>query len=272
MATADEVAAELRRRILDGRRPLDERSADALAPNAELPTVAALISATGAARQTVTNALAQLEREGLIKRRTKAPARVVPPRPSQVIHSCRFRPADRNAPDGSYTYERQVGTDWDPWTEYVHVGEIETVPAWASKALGQPAGSAALVRERVRWAAPKMEGRTVRELRQRIGLFTSYLPLWVAEAVPATRTAGKVGVGGSYSRIEEVMGLDGQGTEAISMRMATEAEAEAFGWSAPDWVVQVDRVITSSGAPVTTDREVWLPGFVSFVHPIPLED
>jgi DNA-binding GntR family transcriptional regulator len=271
MATADEVAADLRRRILGGRCPLNERPADALAPNDELPPTRALAETAGCANQTVTNALAQLEREGLIKRRPRMAPRVVPPRPAQTIHACRFRPSERNAPDGSYTYERQVGEDWDPWTEYVHVGPVPA-PEWARIALELlPEGEAeAVERRRVRWAAPRAEGRAVRELTQRIGLFTSYVPVWVARAVPAVLTRGKVGVGGSYSRIEEVLGLDEEGEEAITMRMATLPEAEAFDWSAPDWVVQVDRVIRSDGRPVTTDREVWLPGFVEFRHPLPL--
>lgn len=64
--TAASIAAHLRQRILDGRRPEGDRHPDAIPPGGRLPTVNQLVESYLVARGTASAVIEQLKNEGLV--------------------------------------------------------------------------------------------------------------------------------------------------------------------------------------------------------------
>lgn len=264
------VTDDLRRRIAAGRdRPLE---ADALPAGAAMPTLAQLMEHYGCARQTAASAVRVLARTGLTWSNPAHPAaggRVVG-LPVQTLRSDRYRSDLLRAPDGSYTFEREMRANgWDPHTDYLHVGWAPA-PAYVAEAFGELPGARVVERIRRRRASPPDEtGQPVGNLERTITIFESHLPGWVGETAPQVATVERVGDGGTYALLADA-GLAIE-TRAESINLRPPTDDEAFAFSVPDLETVVDitrRCYTADGRIVTIDREITLPWCVRFEYQV----
>jgi GntR family transcriptional regulator len=253
---ANAIARELRARIQAGE----------LQPQDRLPTVDDLVRASGAARQTVQNALNQLSSEGLIYTQRGRRARVADPRPMRVVRWDRYNRTQREARMET-TFEREVETaGWRGRVEYLFVGWVPC-PADVATFLEIEPGEQVVVRQRRRQAAPLGSSGEPDMVLERVSeLFTSWIPAWVAERTPAVLTFGPGGRGGTYSRIER----DGQIPidrfhSQLRWRSSSTEETAQLGLSKPTQVVVENRVVIGTGdRPVTVDRCVALANQVLY--------
>jgi DNA-binding GntR family transcriptional regulator len=268
------VTDDLRRRIRAGRDAPHEQ--DALPAGVLLPTTTQLMEHYGVARQTAISAVRVLARTGLVLSNPKnktAGVRVVG-LPVQTLHSDRYRSDLLRAPDGSYTFEREMRlAGWDPHTDYLHVGWAPA-PAYVAQAFGQLEGDQVVERIRRRRASPPDEaGHPVGNLERTITIFESHLPAWVGEAVPMVATHERVGKGGTYALLADNGLTIEDRDETIDFRPPT--DDEAFAFSVPDLEIVVDvtrRCHTGDGRIVTIDREITLPWCVRFEYRVRQED
>lgn len=266
--TADDVASDLRRRIADGRQAGWARG-DALVPGMKLPTMDELAVEYGVNRNTVLAAVHRLRGEGLVATRKGGPGLVLSPVPTQVIRWNRYDRHEREQPDLSTTFERQVAAvGWEGRVSYPFVGWVECPPDVAVH-LGVEERSSVVKRARIRHAAPlDAEGDPDLAHERVAGLFDSWIPEWVAERAPAVLTQGMCGPGGSYSRIERDGGMEiRRYHEELYSRPATDRETQAFALG-PErrlWEVERDVIAVEDGRVVTFDRVVSHPDHVRFV-------
>jgi GntR family transcriptional regulator len=195
---ADRIASELRADIHRG----------VYLPGHQLPSVTALMSRFGVARQTVQNAYDALRREGLVESRSGAGMFVRAYRPPAKISRRRFVFRDEL---GYYFDEAAQGF------RLVATPTVEVVPAPVEIAerLQVEAGSQTVKRSRV-----------LGELEpEPVGLqwAVSYLPAWLLAELTIVGEAN-TGLGGIYDRIEEHFGEPLTWTEVQGAVAATAEE------------------------------------------------
>jgi len=201
MASAEEIAGELRARI---------RSGD-LQPGDRLPTMAELGTSYEVNRQTARQALIALKDEGLVEYRGGRAGTFVRLRPTQRLVRARSMERDEL---GYYS-----GPDVQHWRALTQteVDHTARVPEDIAALLGVEPGSPAVVRRRLN-GDPE-----IREYRQ---LTDSWLHPAAVAAVPAI--AGDSGLGGIYDRIEEWAGAPLVWEEEATSATPSPAEAEAL--------------------------------------------
>lgn len=189
-----QIAADLRDAIARGEH----------APGAVLPKITELMARYGVARQTVRDAIAVLEAEGLVEARRRR-GTVVRQRPK------RQRIVKRRA-----VYRDDLGylfsNDSADWRELrPSIVEYRPTPPEIASLLRLPAGTDALVRDRL------LGDRTQRERRQSV---VSYFPGDLARGTVLERP--RTGPGGTADRLEIDLGLG-------PLRWEEEISAEAAG-------------------------------------------
>lgn len=254
----DVIAQGIRAQVQSGR----------LRPGDRVPTVVQLAERYGVARQTVQEALSMLRTEGLIITMRGRPAVIAPVLPLRVVRSDRYNRRNREALDGSTTFEREVAeSGWKGHIEYIHVGWVPC-PERAATLLDIEPDEMVVERRRLRRACPLNEaGEPDTVLDRVVELFDSFIPRWVAEAAPDVLTFGSPGVGGSYSSIERQGGIEIETPwhRSLRWRSTTDEECARMGITRPVSVVVEDRVVYTTGRrPVTTDRCVTLSDLIVF--------
>jgi GntR family transcriptional regulator len=206
VATYREIAADLRREILEGRY----RAGDTI------PKITDLAAKYEAAYQTVRSAVAQLEQEGLViavrKRGT-----VVQAHPDHTRRAVRARQIERDEL-GYYS-----GPEVQHWRAIPHPDGERTrvieapVPMDIAEILGVEPGSPLTVRRRIVGDPRNAEHRQLAD---------SWIAPWILEEIPTL--AGGTGLGGMYDRVEEWAGHPLAWREEVSARIPTPTEAKAL--------------------------------------------
>lgn len=245
-----------------------------LQPGDRAPTVAEICERYGVADATAMQVLRQLDRWEVIVRRRRRGSWVRGNPPHRLLTSARFDRGIRNA--GPTSYEREVA-------ECGYVGEVEYLfVGWADAnhgeacLLGVPEQSRVAVRSRRQWATPLgRDGQPVTGAREVVQLMHSVFPESVGLECPAILEKS-TGAGGSYSRIDDVIGLIDTCTETISpSRQATSEECDLFGFERVTQVTQVTRrayVGGAGGQLVDATRCVMLPFSTQLEYTFPIGD
>jgi GntR family transcriptional regulator len=245
-----------------------------LQPGDRAPTVAEICERYDVSDATAMQVLRQLDRWEVIVRRSRRGSWVRGNLPHRLLTSARFDRAVRNA--GPSSYEREVA-------ECGYVGEVEYLfVGWADAdhgdacMLGVSERSRIVVRSRRQWATPLgRDGQPVTGAREVVQLMHSVFPEWVGLECPAILEKS-TGPGGSYSRIDDVIGLIDTATETISpSRQATLEERDLFGFERATKVTQVTRrayVGGAGGQLVDATRCVMLPFSTQLEYTFPIGD
>jgi GntR family transcriptional regulator len=210
------IAEDLRTAITSGRyRPGDP-----------LPTARELMDRWGVARQTVQNAVDQLQTEGLV---TSQPGRgwYVAQRPTiRRLARNRLSNAERAAGRGAFLSDAEQGG----WRPDVSV-EITRRPADDRIAgiLGLTDDDPEVV----------VRARTMRADDRVVQLATSYLPADIAAGTAIERA--DTGAGGIYARLEELGHRLTHFEEAVSARPSRPEEASALGIPSGNTILAVTR-------------------------------
>lgn len=233
---SDDIAAELRRRILSGREPEDQRPPDALPPGSELPTVRVYAEALGVAPETVHKAYRQLSDGGLIHSRSGRTSIVADHRPLWVITGTTYDRSQREDPSGLTVFEQQTRDSGQSARTVHHHEPAAPCPVWAAELFGadHPVGSIPRLSGEG-FASPLVDGAPDPSREYVAGIYECHVPLWVAEAVPQLLEdrdddVRAEWVGGVWSVIER-----GLGVRLVSQRWriygthTTEEETERFG-------------------------------------------
>ncbi|MEU0937556.1 GntR family transcriptional regulator [Embleya sp. NPDC005971] len=211
------LAAELRRAVLDGT----------YLPGTTLPRIVDLATERGIAKQTVREAVALLESEGLVdvvrRRGTVVRERTTPKR---LVRTRRV-------------YRDDIGYYFDPTAQGWRALETPTV-GWApappdiAAGLGVRPGEDVLVRDRI---IGEPETRTPMQIA------TSYLPAAIARG---TRLAEPdTGPGGIYDRLEQDLGHRPLAwEETIGSRMPTPTETRRLGLRPGTPLLRITRTTT----------------------------
>lgn len=200
LPTADQIAADLRRRIETGEyRPGDL-----------LPRIRDLATELGVDPDRVRAAYLALREERLVEPRRGRGTVVLDPAGRRRLRRSAMRRDDRG-------YYLDAGDQrWDLLHHSgVHRGPV---PLDIAAVLGVPAGSEAVIRDRV-LGLPRRpsEGRSHAVPMQ---VSTSYLPAWLAEELPVVAEQ-YTGPGGIYDRIEEHYGAPLEWSLITSAELAT---------------------------------------------------
>ncbi len=162
------------------RQLVEQIVSDGWKTGERMPPESAICEHFGVSRTTVRQALAELEREGLIRKEKGRGTFVAQPRPSSwLLQSAR----------GFYDDAVRMG---HTVTSRVLRCEVEQLPEWACEALELAAGSRGLTLERLRW------------VDDRIAMYVvTHLPLRLSEIV----LAADLETGSLYRVLEERDGL-----------------------------------------------------------------
>lgn len=265
---SDHIAAELRRRIQEGRRPPGERPPDALPPGSALPTVRATAADLGVAQETVHKAHRQLSDGGLILTRKGRTSIVADHRPLWVITGHTYDRSHREDPTGLTVFEQQTQASGQGARTDHHHETAQPCPGWAAELLGVTEGAEVTYLLGEGYAIPVGEDGLADPSREYVaGIYDCFVPTAVSDAVPQLLEdrddlVRDRWVGGVWSVIERGLGVD-----LVKMRwriygaMTTEGETDRFGLSRPVPTMVEENVFTDrSGVPYVATRMLKLFG------------
>lgn len=238
------IAEELRSAISGGR----------YSPGQPLPTARELMDQWGVARQTVQNAVDQLQAEGLVSSRAGRGWYVAEHRPIQRLARNRLAREERAAGRGAFLTDAAEG-GWRPDV---------SVEVHRETADDRIAGLLALDGDR----EVVVRARIMRADDQVVQLATSYFPANIASGTAIEQQ--NTGPGGCYARLEESGYELTKFSEAVRGRPPLPAEATELGIPYGYPVLAVTRIAWAEELPVevndivmSTDRYelvyTWLP-------------
>lgn len=232
---SEEIATELRERIVAGRLPPDQRPANALPPGSPIPTVDALEAEHGLSRATAYRVHTLLKSAGLIHTKSGRSAVVADPSPLYVIQSDAYT---RAREEGDRTaWERQVSETGDGAHTVHYTGHITEGPD-----LGQDSRGLSLA-DLLGTEGPYLHlagdghatpvgptGTPDSKLERVVQIYDLWAPGRLAELVPAMLEARDPSwKGGAFGVLERGAGVFPQPVRRIiTERITTKAEEVRF--------------------------------------------
>lgn len=266
--TAGEVTADLRRRILDGRRP--DGAADAIPPGGRLPSASDLARDYGFARATATAIVGQLKSEGLV---TTGPGGTIAMDTSKlwIRRSTALDRSVREATDLTSVEAACAERGMTSWTVH-HYGHGPG-PDYATEAFGMEPGAGLHHLWGENWVRLPSETGTFEHVAL---TYDTWLAPEVAERIPQlneprTDENRSLWRGGVYSAVERGLGirLDRRPLDILG-RTSTPEEAERMGLGAPGPVMAELFVATCQGVPYIVDLNVYRFGTVVWRFEVPI--
>lgn len=268
------IAADIRERI--------RRGDEGWRPGDQIPGEDALAALFDCATGTVRQAVGRLKLEGLVRaqQRHGTHVRYIPP--VLTLLDDRFRKSVREAGGAHGAYDAEMTamglrghTRW-----LVPLGPVRCPgddnpgrgQQTSAALLGVEPGDIVMVRARHMLAAPLLpDGRADARNEETLQLATSYLPWDIAALHPGLIGADS-GVGGIYSRLEEVGHRVVRVRAFSSTRVGTVEECELLGID-PGYVQWMDRqAFDATGRVVEICRHVAPPGYFISVHDFPVDE
>lgn len=228
-------------------------------PRALLPSLTEFTQRYGVARNTATQALKQLEQEGLIQS-VSGRGWIVRPRPRPRRHGFERYSRSRWSGDGQPILIAETARQG--LTARQEIRELAEVPAPEAVAerLGVPVGTVVWVRRRTTF----IEDRTHQ-------LADSYYPLDLVEGTRVRKE--NTGPGGSFARLEETGIRLSEIREELAARMPTATESSALGLPPGTPVVELTRTtFETAGRAVEVMCAVIAADMSTFDYRFPIPD